>query len=83
MSDTNSFGHVTPEQIQSQINAWTAVAIIAGGVLWHLVLKAMPVGKAVAPWAKANGGLIRGVFYFFWTPKPKATDNSPTTKTNT
>ena len=54
---------VTPEQVQSTFNAWSAVLVVSGGTAWHVILK-------IAPWAKANGGLFRGVISFFWAPKP-------------
>jgi hypothetical protein len=53
----------SPEQVQTQINAWTPVAAVLGGAAWHFILQ-------IAPWAKANGGLLRGVKNFFWAPQP-------------
>lgn len=61
---------LSPEQIQSQINAWTPIAAVMGAAGWHLVLK-------VAPWARANGGVIRGVRDFFWTVKPQPPQPQP------
>jgi len=76
MNSTNSILNITPEQVQTQINAWTVVAFAAGSTAWHLVLKAIPAVKAVAPWARASGGLLRGARDFIWT-KPWPADNLP------
>ena len=54
---------LTPESVTQTLTAWNAVALLIGGVIWHMILK-------VAPWAKANGGLLRGVIRFFWDSEP-------------
>ena len=54
---------VTPESVTQSFTAWNAVALLIGGVIWHMILK-------VAPWAKANGGLLRGAIRFFWDTEP-------------
>ena len=65
---------VTPESVTQSFTAWNAVALLIGGVIWHMILK-------VAPWAKANGGLFKGVVKFFWdfdnpVPAPKPPINT-------
>jgi hypothetical protein len=54
---------LTPQAVAQSFTAWNAVALLIGGVIWHIILK-------VAPWAKANGGLLRGVIRFFWDTEP-------------
>ena len=54
---------LTPAAVEQMFTAWNAVALLIGGVIWHMILK-------VAPWAKANGGLLRGVIRFFWDSEP-------------
>ena len=65
---------LTPQAVQQSFSAWMAVAAFAGGTIWHMILK-------VAPWAKANGGLFKGVVKFFWdfdnpVPAPKPPINT-------
>lgn len=81
---TNSLTNLpSPEQVQTTINAWTGVAVLVGAIVWHLILKIIPIVKAVAPWAKANGGLIRGVRDFFWEPDSLYSLKPPLTEEKT
>lgn len=54
-------------------DAHTKYAVVAftGASIWHLFLFVIRQCKLVSPWARANGGLIRGVRDFFWTVKPQ------------
>jgi len=58
---TNSAPILTPDAVAAQFNLWHLALAPLGAAAWHMVLKA-------APWAKANGGLLRGVRNFLWTP---------------
>jgi hypothetical protein len=50
---------VTPETVTQTFTTWNAVALLIGGVIWHMILK-------VAPFGKAHGGVLRGVRDWFW-----------------
>lgn len=50
---------LTPQSVAQSFTAWNAVALLIGATIWHFILK-------IAPWAKANGGLLKGVIRFFW-----------------
>jgi len=60
---------VDPVALQNKFTAWNAGLLLIGGTIWHVILK-------IAPWAKANGGLARGIRDFIWKPdtKPAAPD---------
>ena len=54
----------TPQAVAATVSAWwTLLLLPVGGTIWHIILK-------LAPWAKANGGLLRGVLRFFWDSAP-------------
>jgi len=61
-----------PAQVQATFNTWYLTLLPIGAGLWHGILK-------IAPWAKANGGLFRGIRNFLWEPQPTA----PTAPTKT
>jgi hypothetical protein len=54
---------LTPQIVEQHLYAWGAVLVLVGGFIRHYVGHFV---VWVAPWAKANGGLLRGVFRFFW-----------------
>jgi hypothetical protein len=67
----------SPQAIAATISIWwTLLLLPIGGTIWHMILK-------VAPWAKANGGLLRGVIRFFWDSAPVILPPKPSAPLNT